>query len=165
MTVAVVLLIAASVVLLPRVHSLLTTETADGVLTYDVPGLGTPGVTVRPDEGWTVRPNAVGGGLTLQSPDRALTVRLAPAEASDASAPTPDAGAPVLTEELANGLMIRHVTTGPVFTGVVDLGPVTGSDRPLRVEAEAPDSADVQRYVLAVAQLLETIEPATATER
>lgn len=119
--------------------------------------------SVVPEAGWLVQPvrfGAAGTGLVVRSPDRVLTVELAP-HSSDAE-PIDTSG--WAAEALATGLELQHQTVDGEFVGLLELTdeglPADGAaldGGALFIQAEVLGDADFEAYRPALATLLERI--------
>jgi len=167
-----------TLLLLPPLQAAWATEIANGSENFSV----ADGVVVTPGEGWSVRPGlqaqpawpvqpGAAEGLVLRSPDRVLTVTIAAvgdeaayAQAANgattwvvdtlAALEAARAGGSLRTETLANGVEVRHITSGSMITAVLDLP--TGA---VLVVGEVQRDATLDDYRAAFAELLLDINP------
>lgn len=147
-------------ILWPALGSALAAEPADGSRAFGVAADLSPdtaSATVRPAADWSVRPVA-DGELVLQSPDRKLTVELSVVPAADADAALAEAAedAPVLSEVLASGLVLRHATLDERLIGVLASG--EAAVETVLVEASVEPPAELADYRPALGALLESVE-------
>lgn len=110
-------------------------------------------VTLTPEAGWWVEPRA--STLWLSSPDRALGVELrvvSEREARDALEGARAGGDPLLTETLASGALVRHVTEAERFVALAQIG-----DTVVLLEAAATPEAALADYRVALGRLLDSL--------
>lgn len=155
-------LILAVVLVVPAVRSVAASGAADGSRAYGIgSGYEMPVegafATVRPEAGWVVQPDRDGSGLMVLSPDRVLSVHLGPTPSDEAEETLESSEGSYLTETLASGLVLRHVSSGRVFVGVLERESTGRHGRVVLVEAEVADGADAERYRPALADLLESM--------
>jgi hypothetical protein len=165
-----VLLLAASVTVVvglvsPGFEAEAAGREADGVRAFEFSGssdgaaapadaIDAPAVvTVTPEAGWWVEPDAE--ALRLGSPDRTLGIEMrvvTEREAREALEGVTAGGDPLLTETLASGTRVQHVTAGEEFIAAAELG-----DAVVLVVAAAAPEVELADYRVALGHLLNSM--------